>query len=260
MFDSHCHLDDEAYDADRREVIARARAAGVQGIIVPGFEPDEWPRLAPTCALDPMIRCAVGLHPWYVHTLDEARLAQALEELPSWLQTSGAVAVGECGLDGGKAKGDGAPLFLQKRVLEVHLDAAERMNLPVILHCFDAHAAMLELLESRARLPRGGVMHSYSGSAELVTRYARLGMRFSFAGILTRENAKRPRRALCAVPLELLLLESDGPDQAASGLPTRRSEPAHLPLVLAAAARARAEPASVLERALVDNARKLFAI
>jgi TatD DNase family protein len=223
MIDSHCHLDDEAYDADRLEVIARARSAGVTGIVIPGFERDEWERLPGVCALDPMLHCAVGLHPWYLHLLDEAELACAIAELPVRAEAYGAIAIGECGLDGLKAKRDGAPLSVQVRVLEAHLEVARRLALPVILHCVHAHQGMLELLERGGPLAAGGVLHSYSGSAELVPRYARLNLYFSFAGILTRDNAKRPRRALEAVPRERLLLESDGPDQAPQGASTRRS-------------------------------------
>jgi TatD DNase family protein len=260
MIDSHCHLDDEAYDADRPEVIARAKQAGVTAIVIPGFSLDEWPRLPEVCALDPMLHCAVGLHPWYLHTLGQQQLAQALEELPALARTYGAVAIGECGLDGLKAKRDGAPLDLQVRVLEAHLEAAFRLELPVILHCVQAHQVMLELLERRGPLPAGGVMHSYSGSAELVPRYARLGLYFSFAGIVTHDNAKRPRRALAAVPAARLLVESDGPDQAPRAAPTRRSEPAYLGQVLDAAASVRTETRAELAALTRDNARKLFGI
>jgi TatD DNase family protein len=258
MFDSHCHLDDEAYDGDREAVVARAKAAGVTGIVVPGFEPDEWPRLPGTCALDPMIGCGVGLHPWYVHTLSDAQREAALARLPELARAYRVVAIGECGLDAAKAKRDGAPLSLQRHVLEAHLELAWRLELPIILHCVGAHGALLDLLEARGPLPAGGVMHSYSGSAELVPRYARLGLFFGFAGIVTRPNASRPKRALAAVPLDRLLFESDGPDQAPAQASTRRSEPAHIPHVLAAACAVRSETADELRLVTALNARKLF--
>ena len=72
MFDSHCHLDAEEYDDDRQEVLARARAAGIRGIMVPGYSPEEWPRLAPLCRANPDVVCGVGLHPLYLHELDDA--------------------------------------------------------------------------------------------------------------------------------------------------------------------------------------------
>src|SRR5687767_12764959 len=98
MFDSHCHLDADEYDRDRDEVLARARASGLTGILVPGFEPAEWRGLKALCARDPLLSCAVGLHPWYVHELDERARTKALEALPDAVREQGAVAVGECGL------------------------------------------------------------------------------------------------------------------------------------------------------------------
>ena len=258
MFDSHCHLDDDAYDADRTEVLARARAAGLEGILVPGYEPAEWPLLAAFCAQDPLLRCGVGVHPWYVHTLSEAVLVDALRELPDHVAAARAVAIGECGLDGMKARRGGASLELQTRVLERHLEVAFELRLPIILHCLDAHGAMLDLLETRGPLPAGGVMHSYSGPVDLVARYAKLGLCFSFAGVVSHGNAKRPRRALAGVPLSRLLVESDGPDQVAEGMGTRRSEPAHIVRLLEVYAGIRTESLAEIGRACADNAHGLF--
>jgi TatD DNase family protein len=258
MFDSHCHLDASEYDADRSAVIARARAAGVTGILVPGFAPDEWRGLRALCALDPLLCCAVGLHPWYVHELSPEARAQALGGLAAQVRDSGAVAVGECGLDAPKAKHGGASMALQEEVLEAHLGVARALHLPLVLHCVGAHARLLELLARHGPLAAGGVMHSYSGSAELVPKYQALALSFSFAGIVTRHNARRPREALRAVPLERLLVESDGPDQAAQDVLPRRSEPAHLGLVLAAAAQIRDQPRELLAQTTAENARRLF--
>lgn len=259
MFDSHCHLDDDAYDSDRSEVLSRARAAGVEGILVPGYEPSEWSKLAEFCAQDELLRCGVGVHPWYVHSLAEEALALALQDLPVHVASTGAVAIGECGLDGEKARQGFASMDLQTRVLERHLEVARELCLPVVLHCVGAHGAMLELLERHGPLTRGGVMHSYSGPADLIGRYARLGLRFSFAGIVSHENAKRPRKALASVPLSHLLVESDGPDQVAAGVEGRRSEPAHIVRLLGIYASLRTESLADLGRACADNARNLFA-
>ncbi len=258
MFDSHCHLDDDAYDFDRAEVLRRARALGVQGILVPGYEPREWPQLRAFCAQDPLLCCGVGLHPWYVHTLDAEALDRALEELPAQLSLASAVAVGECGLDGVKARRGGAPMDVQLRVLERHLEVARELRLPLVLHCVNAHGALLALLERHGPLPARGVLHSYSGPAELIPRYARLGLSFSFAGIISHENARRPRKALAAVPLSHLLVESDGPDQAAAFVAERRAEPAHIVQLLEIFASLRTESPVELGRACGDNARSLF--
>ena len=258
MFDSHCHLDASEYDLDRADVIARARAAGVRGILIPGYEPSEWQTLAALCATDAMLCCGVGLHPWYVRELDEAALEQALETLPSVIREQGAVAVGECGLDAIHARREGSPLERQERVLVRHLEVARELALPLILHCVKAHERMLRLLEQHGPFPAGGVMHSYSGHAELVPRYARLGLSFSFAGVITREEARRPRDALKAVPLERLLVESDGPDQAYRGAQSSRSEPRDIVRMLEVAAELRTAPLEELAEATHHNAQALF--
>jgi TatD DNase family protein len=258
MFDSHCHLDAEEYDLDREAVLARAKQSGVRGIMVPGYEPREWSRLS--ALRDPIVCCGVGLHPWYVHEIGEAEREAALSDLPRLVRELGARAIGECGLDAPKAKRGGADLATQRRVLEVHLEVARQLKLPVILHCVGAHALLLEVLRCQGSLPAGGVLHSFSGSRELIRDYAPFGLYFSFAGIVTRENARRPREALAAVALERLLVESDGPDQAARDVAPGRSEPAHVALVLAAAAEIRGEDRALLAETTERNARRLFGL
>jgi TatD DNase family protein len=259
MFDSHCHLDASEYDADRSAVIARARASGVTGILIPGYEPRTWSAMKDLCASDPLLSCAVGIHPWYVHEVPERERGQALVGLAVAARALAAVAIGECGLDAKMAKSGGAQLDLQEEVLTVQLRVARELGLPVILHCVGAHARLLALLTRDGPLAAGGVLHSYSGSRELIRDYARLNLSFSFAGIVTRENAKRPREALKAVPLERLLVESDGPDQAAQGVSPPRAEPAHVALVLAAAAQIRDQSLNLLAETTTLNARRLFA-
>lgn len=256
LFDSHCHLDAEEYDPDRPEVLARAYAAGVCDVLVPSCTWAHWPQIGALCATSRALHCAIGLHPWYLEPRGSDAEAAALERLSQAARELGAVAIGECGLDGPRAKVQGPDLARQEAVLEAHLDAAFQLELPLVLHCVGAHGRMVELLERRGRLPRGGVLHSYSGSAELLARYAKLGLYFGFAGMITREQAKRPRRALQAVPLDRLLLESDGPDQPAAG--QTRSEPAHLRAVLSAASQLRSESLERLAQATTENAHRLF--
>jgi TatD DNase family protein len=258
MFDSHCHLDADEYDRDRDEVLARARASGLTGILVPGFEPTEWHTLKALCARDELLCCAVGLHPWYVHELDESARVRTLDTLPEVLREQGAVAVGECGLDALKAKRGGAPMDVQRAVLARHVAVARELGLPLVLHCVRAHGAMLELLEAGGPLAQGGVLHSYGGPPDLIGRYARLGLSFSFAGSVLREEARKNRAALAAVPLDRLLVESDGPDQAAE--PGGRSEPCDILRVLAVAAQLRPESSGALARAVSENARALFGL
>lgn len=258
MFDSHCHLDAEEYDGDRSEVLARATAAGIENIMVPGYEPREWERLPALCASDERILCAVGLHPLYLHGISESERARALADIEPRIRALGARAVGECGLDAVVAKRGGLDLDAQAAVLDVQLELARALALPIILHCVRAHGRMVSVLERHGPLPRGGVMHAYGGPPDLIARYRRLGLRFSFGGIITHEAAKKPRRALCAVPRELLLVETDGPSQVPSGVGRPRSEPADVAQILSVAAALRGEPLAALAAATSDNARALF--
>jgi len=265
VIDTHCHLDVAAFDADRDEVIARAGAAGVRGMLIPAIRPRTWAALGALARRHAAagVRFAIGIHPQIVPELGadelgdagagdlEARLARAAE---------GAIAIGECGLDGGT----GAPA-LQERIFRAHVRVARALGLPLVVHVLRAHDAAPRILrEERAA---DIVLHSYSGGAALVPVYAALGCAFSFAGPVTYPNARRPIEAARAVPAELLLAETDAPDQAparsssASLGPARhgrRSEPAFLPAVIAGLAAARgADPAEVA--ALTDaNAARLF--
>jgi TatD DNase family protein len=215
--------------------VARARAAGVTQILVPGVIEGRW-SVVRSLARRHGLLFAIGTHP------------QCLPESTAVpVDVDGAAAIGECGLDGPTP----VPMETQERVLEAHLALARDAGLPLVLHCFRAHHRMLPLLRRWA--PVHGVLHSYSGGPELVADYAALGLYFSFAGPITWENARKPVRALLRVPRDRLLAETDAPDQCPR--PHHgRNEPAFLPLVVDAMERLRGEP---LREALADNAARL---
>lgn len=239
MIDTHCHLDDPRYDADREAVLVRARAAGVEGVLIPGLRAAQWPRVR-ALAASAGGRFALGTHPCCL-----ADLGVDEPVLPA--DVTGARAIGECGLDGGAA----APLERQEAVLEAHLALARDTGLPVVLHAWRAHHRLLPLLRRWA--PVRGVMHAYSGGPDLVDAYVALGLHLSFAGAITWPRARRPVAALRRVPRDRLLVETDGPDQCPS--PHRgRSEPAWLPDIVAAMERHRGEP---LREQLAANAAAL---
>ncbi len=235
LFDTHCHLDDPRFDADRDATMARAAAAGVGGVLVPGVIEAQWPRLRALARAHGW-RFGVGTHP---QCLPESRAVPA--------ELDGASAIGECGLD----KPTPVPMDEQERVLEAHLALARESGLPLILHCYRAHDRMLPLLRRWA--PLRGVMHSYSGGPELVDAYVALGLHVSFAGPVTWENARKPVHALLRVPRERLLAETDAPDQCPR--PHHgRSEPAYLVHVVEAMERIRGE---ALRAQLAENAASL---
>jgi TatD DNase family protein len=250
LIDTHCHLDLAAFEADRAAMFSRAAIAGVTGLLVPGIRPRTWPAVRALAAGHTGVRWAVGVHPQIVPELAADELHDLEQRLAD--EAAGAVAIGECGLDGGTA--DHA---LQERIFRSHVRVARALDLPLVIHVLRAHDVAPRVLreEGGAR----GVLHSYSGGAALVPVYRDLGLAFSFAGPVTYENARRPVEAARAVPPELLLAETDAPDQSPAPYKGRRCEPAFLPAVIAGLAAARgAEPAAIAELTAA-NARRLFA-
>lgn len=250
MIDTHCHLDVEAFDRDRDDVVERAVAAGVEGILVPAIRPKTWPRIWELAARHRCVRYAIGIHPQIVPELD------ADEELDAdaiAAGSQGAIAIGECGLDGATGERE-----RQERIFRAHIRAARDVKLPLVIHVLRAHDAAPRILREEKAHEVGGVLHSYSGGAELVDVYRELGMSFSFAGPITYGNARRPIEAARVIPEDLLLAETDAPDQAPEPHRGGRSEPAFVADVIAGLASARGADAAAIAELTTANARRRF--
>jgi len=249
VIDSHCHLDLAAFDRDREDVLARAAAAGVEGILVPAIRPATWD--AVRALAGGLVRIALGIHPQIVPDLDPSERALTPEALAQAARDAGALAIGECGLDGATGERE-----LQEDLLRRHVRAARLAQLPLVVHVLRAHDLAPRVLREERAHEVGGVMHSYSGGADLVPIYRDLGFAFSFAGPVTYENARRPLEAVRAVPADLLLVETDAPDQAPAKHRGGRSEPAFVAEIVAAiAAATRRDDIAAVTTA---NARRVF--
>jgi TatD DNase family protein len=249
VIDTHCHLDVPAFDADRSEVLARARAAGVTGIVVPAIRPRTWQALVELGRTHGELRIALGIHPQIVPDLEPDERLDA-DAIARAVADAGACAVGECGLDG--ATGERP---LQEQLLRAHVRAARTVGKPLVIHVLRAHDTAAKILREERAFEVGGVMHSYSGGADLVAVYRDLGLHVSFAGPVTYPNARKPIEAARVVPDELLLAETDAPDQSSRG---GRSEPAYVADVVAALAAARGTTADAIARLTTANARRVF--
>lgn len=262
MIDSHCHLDIAAFDVDRAAVLARAHAAGVIGMLVPAIRPATWANLGVLAGqfVDAGLRTAYGIHPQIVPKLEIGEraiaasiqvLCDALTDADQAAQHLGAapmVAVGECGLDGATAMFE-----LQEQLFRLQLRAARELKLPVVVHVLRAHHRAPVIMREERVADVGGIMHSYSGGAELVPVYRDLGLAFSFAGPVTFPGSRRPLGAATVVPLDLLLVETDAPDQAPAPHRGNRSEPAQVVHTLAAIAAARNIDSAQLAAITVAN-------
>jgi TatD DNase family protein len=237
-------------------VLARAWAAGVEGILVPAIGPDSWDALLDLPRRERRIQVGLGIHPQLLPELPEADDAAALERLDALLGRGGAVAVGECGLDGPSTPG--APMERQLRVLDAHAALARKHRLPLLVHCQKAHPALEEWL-ARVSLPEAGViLHSYSGGPARVEAYVRRGCHLSFAGPVSWPEARKPVEALRLTPRERLLVETDAPDQAPAPHRGGRNEPAFLARVVEATAGVLGTSVGEVGALVAENARRLF--
>jgi TatD DNase family protein len=256
VIDTHCHLDVAAFDQDRAEVLRRAQAAGVAGILVPAIRPRTWTALVGLAHAEPLVRAALGVHPQVVPELDAGELAEDLPtQLARAIDEAGPriVAVGECGLDGATGDRD-----RQEHIFRAHIRAARMVKRPLVIHVLKAHDLAPRILREERAGDVGGVLHSYSGGEHLIAIYRDLGMCFSFAGPVTYDNARKPLAAARAVADELLLAETDAPDQAPAARRGGRSEPAFVADVIAGLARARGTTAADMARLTTTNATRLF--
>lgn len=251
LVDTHVHLDDPAFDADRPEAVARARAAGVTRQVVPAIDAATWPRLRDACAADPGLHPAYGLHPLLLPRHSPGHLV-ALRE---WLERERPVAVGEIGLD---YYVEALDRPTQQHYFDAQLRLARDFDLPVIVHARRAVEDVLIAIRKVGGLR--GVVHSYAGSVEQARQLHEAGFLLGFGGPATYPRANRIRKVVAAVPLDQLLLETDSPDQPLCGHQGERNEPCRLPGVLEAIAALREEDAVAIATATTANAERLFGL
>ncbi|MBN8884373.1 MAG: TatD family hydrolase [Rudaea sp.] len=249
LIDSHTHIDVAEFDADRGPVLARARDAGVARQIVPAIALAGFDKLAALCRAETGLYPAYGLHPMY---LAEHR-PEHLDALRGWIERERPVAVGECGLD---FFVEGLDAESQRLYFRSQLEIARDFNLPLVLHARRALDEVIAALRSIGKL--SGVVHSFSGSEEQARQLWKLGFCIGLGGPVTYERARRLRGIAATMPLELLLLETDSPDQPLHGHQGQRNEPALLSEVCACIAALRAVPAEEIAMATTRNAERLF--
>lgn len=255
-FDTHTHLDQEEFDADREEVLARAREVGVDTIICVGISADSSNRAVHLADTYEEILAAVGIQPNYCGEAGDDHWDRivALAEHPQ------VVALGETGLD---RYWDFTPFDVQQTYFDRHLRLGQRLDLPVVIHCRDAAADLVPMLrEAAERGPLRGVLHSFSGDAAMADECLRLGLYVSFSGMATYTNKKfKPlREVAAAIPDDLILIETDSPYLVPHPLrgKQKRSEPANVVLTGGSLAELRGVSPEAFAGTTTANAKRLF--
>lgn len=255
LVDTHCHLDLDRFEADREEVIARAREATVSRLIIPGIDLDNCREALKLAAQHDGIFVAVGVHP--NSTADwHNRWTGTLRDLARQPKV---VAIGEIGLD---YYWDESPRLTQHRALSAQLELAAQLNLPVIIHNRDASDDLVHLLVESpvAGRERAGVMHSFSADWGTAQAALNMGFYLGFSGPVTYKNSTELRDIVARAPLDRILIETDAPFQAPQQHRGRRNEPAYVALVAEAIAAIRGMEVAELARHTTENAERLFGI
>lgn len=249
FFDSHTHLNEEAFRGDLPAVLERAFRQGVRGMLVVGYDLPSSAR-AVSLAREYGLYAAVGIQPHFAHQTGPEEVAR-LEELA---QDPVVVALGEIGLDYYR---DRSPRSEQRRLFRTLLSLARALDLPVVIHCREAFSDLLEDLRQEGRGLRG-VMHCFSGTAEQARDFLALGMYLSLAGPVTYPHAPKLWQVAREVPLDRLLLETDCPWLPPQSHRGERNEPAYLIYTASRIAELRETPLEVVAQATCRNAQTLF--
>ena len=257
LFDAHCHLQDERMAGCLAEVLSRAERSGVRYMLCCGCHERNWDAVLALAQAHPQIVPSFGIHPWYLEGRTDGWL-ETLERFLSGLPSG----VGEIGLDHAVTPRADEE---QEAVFIAQLRLARRLKRPVSLHCRKAWQRLLEILRAEGGVGWGGLIHSYSGSAELVKPLEEMGLYISFSGAITRSGNKRGHRALAAVSTGRLLIETDSPDLLPAGTPavvgtdSTVNEPANLALVAKAVADILGRPPDWVAEQTFANASRLLA-
>jgi len=253
LIDTHCHLDFEQYFQPFKEALVRAKAAGINRIIIPGVTRADWGRLMRICNSRQGVFGAPGLHPLYLAHHHPGHL-QELEKLVHSCGADRPVAIGEIGLD---YYVDTIDRTAQQQLFEQQLKIAAIAKLPVLLHVRKAHDQVLATLR-RKHFCHGGIVHAFNGSLQQAEHYIKLGFGIGICGTVTYDRARRIRKVACQLPREALVLETDAPDIPPAQHRNENNQPEYLVEVLDALATLRNEPREMVADYTSANANRIL--
>lgn len=220
LWDSHAHLDDEAFNNDREALLAQLQQ-DLDGVVNPGCDGPSSAMAVELAEKYSFIYAAVGYHPENLRGIPQ----NYLEQLAVWAAHPKVVAIGEIGLDYYWKENE--PREVQRRIFLEQIDLAKQFDLPIIIHDRDAHGDMLELFQKEVSGVEA-VFHCFSGSLEMAKELAKRGYYFGFGGTSTYKNAQKVREVLQYVPKELILLETDSPYLSPVPFRGKRNNPGYV--------------------------------
>ena len=253
MIDSHVHLNAEQFKGLVDETVKQALSSGVNAMICIGYD-----ALTNLLALEiaekyPEVYCTLGFHPEVAHDVTQ----EDIIALESMLKHPKVVGIGECGLD---YYWDKTYILEQKAIFKAQIELANKTKLPLIIHMRDSSLDTLEMIKQYKDLDTPGIMHCYSGSAEMVDLFIKENLHISLAGPVTFKNAVTPKAVAKIIPINRLLIETDAPYLAPMPHRGKQNTPAFLPYTLAEIAKIREISVEELDKLTDENTRKIFKI
>ena len=252
LFDTHAHMDDRAFDADREELIRSFPEQGLALVMNPGCSLESSRNVDALTREFPYLYGAVGSHPDVADEVDEAVLAEYRQIVAGNPKIK---AIGEIGLD---YHYEDIPRDIQKKAFRLQLELARELKLPVIVHERDAHEDGMKIVEEFPEL--GGVFHCYSGSLEMAKWLIARGWYIGFTGVLTFKNARKALEVAANIPLDRIVLETDCPYMSPEPFRGKRNDPTKLYRMAEKLAELRGLTVEEIHAITTENGKRLYRI
>lgn len=252
IFDSHAHYDDEKFDEDRDKVIRELKENDVIAVMNCGSSYKGAVDSLDLAKKYEFFYAAVGIHPEYADQFNEDTYC----EIKKMASHSKVKAIGEIGLD--YYWDDNPPKETQIRVMRRHMELAQGLNLPVIIHDREAHEDVLNIIKEYPKV--NGVIHSFSGSVEFAKECIRQGYYIGFTGVVTFKNAKKIKDVAKDIPVDKILVETDCPYMAPVPYRGKRNRSDYISNVIRQIAELREVSYEEIEKSSLENAKKIYRI
>lgn len=252
MIDSHCHLNDKMYEQDLEEVIADVFSSGIDKVICVGADYFSSVKAGEIASTHENIYYTIGVHPDDCNNYSESEIEDLIVNANKKL-----VAIGEIGLDYFHNRDN---RFKQIETFESQINLAIKHNLPIVVHCREAYGDCLEVLKRFAPLKIGVVFHCYSGSLEFARELLKLGVKFSFTGSVTFNNAKNIQEVAKNLPINSFFFETDSPYLTPTPHRGERNSPKNVFEVAKFVANLRGMDVNELIKITDQNAKNFFKI
>ncbi|SHK45185.1 TatD DNase family protein [Hathewaya proteolytica DSM 3090] len=251
IFDSHAHYDDEKFDGERETLIQKQHQEdGVVGILNCGSDLRGTRMSVELSHKFPYVYAAVGIHPEEAHEFNH----EVLQEIKELAKDEKVKAIGEIGLD--YYWEENPPKEIQKEVFIKQMILAEELQMPVVIHCREAHEDTLNIVKQFPKVR--GVIHCFSGSLEMAREFIKCGYYIGFTGVVTFKNSKKIKEVAREVPMERILVETDCPYMAPVPHRGERNQSSYISNIIEVIAEIRGASIDCIEKYTVENTKKLF--